>query len=238
MGQVRCRCDRRLGVARTSAKLLTVQMFGSEAITDETVRAATQGSESDRGRIVEALSPRVRAMIMVRLLPSPAQFHAVDDLAQQVLMALSEGLLRLRSPTLGALNAFASVITARKVVDYLRQAGPAKGGRVASLDASAQGASASGPLWELLEASGFSPRSSADRAEAIQQMVTELGLLKPSHREVIALAFFDQLPMAEVAERLALSRPAASMLLIRAVKNLRRLMTGSSRVENNNGDRS
>jgi DNA-directed RNA polymerase specialized sigma24 family protein len=36
------------------------------------------------------------------------------------------------------------------------------------------------------------------------------------------MAFFDQLPAAVIAREMGISRPAASMLLIRAVKALRR----------------
>lgn len=52
----------------------------------------------------------------------------------------------------------------------------------------------------------------------------ELGNLKPEHREAITLAFFDQMTTREIAERMGMSRPAASMLLLRAVTALRHRM--------------
>ena len=213
-------------------------MFGLETITDEMVQAATQDSAADRERIMEAMASQVRAMITVRLSPTPAQFHAVEDLTQQSLMALSEGLARLGHPTVGVLMSYTSVIVARRVADFLRCSGPAKGEALASLDSpasldsSVHDVSDSEPLWQMLSASGLSPRSSLVRAEAVRQVISEVGLLKPAHREVITLAFFDQLQMGEIAERMSVSRPAASMLLIRAVKDLRRTITGFSKVEN------
>ncbi len=56
----------------------------------------------------------------------------------------------------------------------------------------------------------------------------ELGGLKAEYREAITLAFFDQMTTRDIAQRMELSRPAASMLLLRAVKALRRSMSGAT----------
>ncbi|MFQ5503058.1 MAG: RNA polymerase sigma factor [Phycisphaerae bacterium] len=205
-------------------------MFGAETISDERILAAVQGSESDRDWILESLGSQVRTMVMARLSPTPAQFHAVDDISQRSLIALAEGMSRLRSPTIGALKSYTSTIVSRKVADYIRDARKRKQQPMASLDSTVFGASAAGSLVELLSTSGTSPLSSMARAEAIRRIIVDLGRLKPSHREVITLAFFDQLPLSEIAERLDKSRPAVSMLLIRAIKTLRRNVTGSSKV--------
>lgn len=206
-------------------------MFGAEAITDELVRSAVEGSIADRDQIVEALVEQVRAMVRVRLTPTPAQFHVVDDLTQQSLVALIEGFGRLQHQTVQGLRSFMSTIVSRKVADFLDGRGAMKHGYVGSLESSWRDASVSGPLWKFLPASGMSPRSAAGRSEAIREGLLELGRLKPTYREVITLTIFDQLPIAKVAEVMGLSRPATSMLLIRAVKTLRRNLTGSSKVQ-------
>ena len=56
----------------------------------------------------------------------------------------------------------------------------------------------------------------------------ELGGLKSEYREAITLAFFDQMTTHDIGERMELSRPAASMLLLRAVNALRRSMRGAT----------
>ena len=56
----------------------------------------------------------------------------------------------------------------------------------------------------------------------------ELGGLKSAYREAITLAFFDQMTTRDIAERMELSRPAASMLLLRAGNALRRSMRGAT----------
>jgi DNA-directed RNA polymerase specialized sigma24 family protein len=101
-----------------------------------------------------------------------------------------------------------------------------------SLDSTLAEYSSAGPLWQFLSLSGPSPASAAARAEQCSLVFTELGRLKPEHREVITYAFFDQLATAEIADRLNISRPAASMLLIRALESLRRrlgVVAGASR---------
>ncbi|MCG8407391.1 MAG: sigma-70 family RNA polymerase sigma factor [Phycisphaerales bacterium] len=204
-------------------------MFASHSIDDEMVCAAVRGSNSDRDRIVQALTPQVRAMVMVRLMPTPAQFHTIDELTQESLMALSEGLDRLRQPTVEGLKSFVSKIVSHKVIDFLRRHDREKNQTVASLDSSLHNMSASGPLWTLLSDGGLSPSSVIGRSEQAKLVLTELARLKQTYREVITLAFFDQLPATEIAERMEITRSAASMLLIRAVKTLRRNVTGSSR---------
>ncbi|MFU8829833.1 MAG: sigma-70 family RNA polymerase sigma factor, partial [Phycisphaerales bacterium] len=65
----------------------------------------------------------------------------------------------------------------------------------------------------------------ADQAEQIESMLRHLGKLKEEYRRVLTYAFFDQLKTAEIAESMGISRPAASMMLLRAVRALRSSMT-------------
>ncbi len=205
-------------------------MFGASAITDQMVQAAAGGLSAERDRILQAMKPQVAAMVAVRLSPTPTQFSAVDDLCQQVLMAVVEGLGTLRCHTTAALKSYASTIVSRKVADYLRGPERQRARSVRSLDSSLQGASGWGTLADCVPGNGNSPSSLIGRSEQIARMLAELGRLRAYYREIITLAFFDQLPLAEIAERLGMSRSRASMTLLRAVKALRRSLTGSSKV--------
>jgi RNA polymerase sigma factor (sigma-70 family) len=198
-------------------------MFGAVDLTDEAVRAAAEGSRTALTRVLGALEPQLRVMVLVRLCPTPAQLHSVDDISQQVLTALAAGISRLKSRTAAGLKAYASGIVRHQVADLLRGPGRTGGpaGRVRSLDSTVGELSSAGPLWKFLSASGVSPRTAAERDEQVALLFTELGRLKPEHRDVIVLAFFDQLPTGEIARQMGVSRPAASMLLIRAVRTLR-----------------
>ncbi|UCC31401.1 MAG: hypothetical protein JSU86_03820 [Phycisphaerales bacterium] len=207
-------------------------MLGAAELTDELVRRAAEGSKDDLGRVMEAMQPQVRMMVVARLSPAPEQLEAVDEVAQQVMVALTSGICRLESRSAGGLKAFVSGIVTRKVSDLLKKRGEGKIRlNAASLDSTVTALSEAGPLGQFLSCSGTSPLSAAERAERAGMLILELGRLKPEHREVITLAFFDQLPIGTVAAWMDLSRPAASMLLIRAVQTLRRKMTGSSKVE-------
>jgi len=201
-------------------------MQGTVDFTDETVCAAVEGSRPHLQRIAAAFEPHVRLMVAARLSPSPADYVAVDDLVQQVMMAISRNLARLQRRTVGGLKSYVSGIVRHAVSDYLSSRGPAARHRrpEKSLDSTVAGVSCAGPLWQFLSASCVSPRTAAGQLEQTARLMTELGRLKKEHREVITLAFFDQLPTAEIARQLALSRAAASMLLVRAVKSLRQAM--------------
>ena len=205
-------------------------MYGAEQIADEVVRRAAEGVREDIERVAEALLPQVRMMVGARLSPHPGRFDVVEEIAQAVMVAMTDGLPRLEKRTVDGLKALVSVIVSRRVVDFLRNRERAKlGGQpVASLDSTVAGWSEVGPLWKFLSISSDGPLTAAGEADQISVVLGELGRLKDEYREVITLALFDQLTTAQIAERLGISRRAASMLLLRAIRALRRRVTGSS----------
>ena len=207
-------------------------MLGTADITDEQVASSVGGSEQDTDYVLRAMESQVRLMVSARLSPTPAQYHAVEEIAHLAMVGLSEGISRLERQTVAGLKAFVSGIVSRKVSDFLKRRGGGDfvGPTAQSLDSTVTAISGASPLWQFLSADGTSPSSAADRADRFAWLLKELGKLKPEYREIITLAFFDQLPTREIAERMGISRPAASMQLIRAVKSLRRNMTGSSQV--------
>jgi RNA polymerase sigma factor (sigma-70 family) len=203
-------------------------MFGAEAITEQSIQAAADGSAEALADVLEALQPQIRLMVAARLSATPSQLNDVEDIVQEVVMALTAALARLENRTVDGLRAYVSAIVSNKVATFLRGAvkngGGDRGAR--SLDTTIGSLSNAGPLWQFLSASGTSPLSAADRADKAARLIAELGRLKEDHREVITLAFFDQLSLSEIGARLNLSRQAASMLLLRAVRILRKNMPG------------
>ena len=205
-------------------------MYGVEKLADEVVQRAVGGERRDMERVAEALLPQVRVMVSARLAAHPGLFDVVDEIAQAVMIAVSSALPRLENRTVGGLRSLVSVVVSRRVADYLRRKKRAKlgGSPVKSLDTTVMRVSEIGPLWKFLSVSGPSPLSEAREADQVSLVMSELGQLKEEYREVITLALFDQLRTAEIAERLGISRRAASMLLLRAIRALRRRVTGSS----------
>lgn len=202
-------------------------MIGVAGITDDVIRAAGGGSKDDLARVAQAVQPQICLMIAARLSPSPCQLDAVEDLAQEVLTALMTAITNLDNPTTDGLRAYLSGIVSRQVALFIKTQGTRRAGcgSPRSLDSTVAGLSNAGPLWQFLSSSATSPLSAADRAEQARRLLAELGRLGDEYREVITLAFFDQLLPDEIGERLGVSRPAASMLLLRAVRALRNSMT-------------
>lgn len=190
-------------------------MFCAAELTDQVLCAATDGSRDDLEQVFKAMRPQIRVMVMTRLGATSAQFEAVDGVVQQVATALAAGIKRLEDRTVGGPKAFAPVIVGRKVADLLKERGEGKRDPpIASLDSTVATLPDASPLWQFLSGSGTSPLSAVQQAEQAARLLSKLGRLELWHREVITLAFFDQLPISEIAERMNISRPAASMRLI------------------------
>jgi RNA polymerase sigma factor (sigma-70 family) len=207
-------------------------MFGTVTLTDEVVRAASEGSREQFARVAEAMLPQVRLMVLARLHPTKAQRPAVDDITQEVMLALNEGITRLRERTVGGLKAFVSGIAANKVPKSFKRIRAGENGRrVQSLDSTVVTLSGAGPLWQLLSISCTSPSSAAGRGELVARFFSELGRLKLEYREVITLALIDELPTRAIADKMGMSRNAAAMLLKRACNTLQRNMSCPSEVE-------
>ncbi|MBU0616078.1 MAG: sigma-70 family RNA polymerase sigma factor, partial [Planctomycetes bacterium] len=168
-----------------------------------------------------------RLMVAARLCPTPAQLDAVDEITQEVMLALTTSISRLESQTVDGLRAYLSGIVMHKVAGALRQQqrDGAAGRSLRSLDSTVASLSQAGPLWQFLSASGTSLCTAVARAEMTERLIGSLGRLQAQYREIITLAFFDQLSVSEIARRQGTSRPAVSMLLIRAVQMLRQAMT-------------
>ena len=198
-------------------------MFGAERLSDEQVKAAVTGDQTTLEEVVAALDPQVRLMVAARLSPTPAQFDAVDDLAQDALLELTQAIRRLRNTTVAGLRGFVSVIASRRVFAYLRQQGKSTGSPAfRSLDSTVRSFSQVAPLWAFLSGSSPSPSFIAMRGEHVAILLAELGKLEERQRQVITLAVFDQLGPTEIGMRMGMSPNAASHLLVRSVRKLRR----------------
>ncbi len=195
-------------------------MMGSE-LSDSLIEQACQGDAAAIASVAQVLLPHVRLMVAARLGMDSQGGGNIDDLAQVAISEMTEALPRLQTRTVGGLRAFTSAIVSHKVADHLRDPRRRSDRRPVSLDSTVALLTEAGPLWQFLSASGASPLSMAARAESVSRVVAELRGLKPEHREVITLAFFDQLKTAEIAERMSITRPAATMLLTRALAALR-----------------
>ena len=210
-------------------------MIGPAELTDEVVREAVKGVTPRRDTVLEAVVPQVRLMVAARLSPTPNRLHIIDDLTQECLLALTDGLQRLQVPTVDGLNAYLSGIVTHKLAEGARGNGDFDRLSPASLDSTVESLSHVAPLWQFLSASGPSPRTWVERSEQTRQLLSSLGQLKPVYRQVITFALFDQLRTREIAIRMSISRAAVSMLLLRAVRTLRSKLVISSTAGRSDG---
>jgi RNA polymerase sigma factor (sigma-70 family) len=210
-------------------------MPGSVELTDEIVQAGVAGSRPALRTVVQLIAPQIRLMVAARLSSARDRGNAVDEVTQRVLLALLEGVSRLERQTVGGLKGFLSAIVSRKAADYICMRRESKGrSDTVSLD-HWRGPGVDDDLMDcVLSASDTTPGRAAERTEQVQRMLVALDELRPNYREVVTLAFFDQLSVSEIAERLGVSRPAASMTLMRAVNALRELLRESQSGESLN----
>ena len=206
-------------------------MLGAAKLTDAMVRAAAEGSREDLDQICKTLELQIRLMVLARLSPTPAQLDGVDDVAQEVLLALAEGISRLKNRTVDGLRAFASGIVTRQVAAWIKHPRGRGWTNITSLDKTIATLSRAGPLWEFLSLSGPSPRTRAGQAELIKEIVGALGRLRAEEREIITFAIFDQLKTHEIAHIKGITRAAACMRFKRAMGKLRENLGGKNDVE-------
>jgi RNA polymerase sigma-70 factor (ECF subfamily) len=76
-------------------------------------------------------------------------------------------------------------------------------------------------LGSLLAHHGTSPSKGIRRNERLDRLEAALGRLSEDHREVIILARLRDLPIKEIAKRMGRSADAVSMLLLRALRELK-----------------
>lgn len=195
-------------------------------ICDETVRQAVAGDRAALDRLATQLEPHTHRMVIARLSPQPNQWHAVEEIVQESLAGLVQSITTLERADASGLRAYLGRIVDHKVADRIRKQGrPGRWtGSLRGLHDTGQSLSGSPPLAAWLSATGITPRTAADEREQIEGMLHCLGRLKDEHRLAITYAFFDQLRTAEIAERMGITRAAASMLLLRAIRALRSAM--------------
>ncbi|GMU81248.1 MAG: sigma-70 family RNA polymerase sigma factor [Phycisphaerales bacterium] len=211
-------------------------MPGAVELTDAIVEAGVAGSRPALRELIHALAPQIRLMVAARLHNVRDRFNAVDEVAQRVLLALLDSLPRLERRTVGGLKCYVSAIAARKAADYICMRRESKGrADTVSLDPWRAAGVDDEMMDFVLSASDTTPGRAAEKSEQVQRMLAALDVMRPQYREVITLAFYDQLSVSDIGERLGISRPAASMLLMRAVNALRAQLRESQSGESNAG---
>ncbi len=178
------------------------------------VEAARRGNRAAFERIAAEYSPHVEAVVRREMGVALRARFDPKDLAQDVWERALRSIGSFRGATQAELRAWLASMAAHVVGAHARRAKARGDGRDVPLDA------ASGPV-PALAATNPSPSRVMRRRERSVRLESALASLSPDHRRVIELARLEGLAIKDVAERMGRTPNATSMLLLRALKELK-----------------
>jgi RNA polymerase sigma-70 factor (ECF subfamily) len=165
-------------------------------------------------------------LLLVRLQLGPRLRAKLDasDVVQQAILQAHERRDQFRGGSEGERLAWLRTILANALASAMRrfEAKRRDPARERSLEAELERSSSR--LEELLAADQTSPSGRAVRGEDFMRLAHALNRLPDDQRRVVELRYLDGLGLAEVAEQIGRTRPAAVGLLFRGLKRLRELL--------------
>lgn len=182
---------------------------------DELLNAARSGDDEALGELIEKFRPMLRAEAMRTLTEVQGRVDA-SDVVQLTWWSAFRAFPRFE----GDIDAFVGWlrnIHDRNLRDVVRDQRAAK--RAIRLEIS--------PSAALPGAAGriTSPSQKLVRIEQQQHMEACLALLPAAQKEALRLRYYDELPIAEIVERMGRSETAVAGLLKRGLSTLRELMS-------------
>ena len=178
--------------------------MGQES-TGHLLEATLGGEETAKGDLLERLRPRLVLWAATRLSPALRTKVDPEDLAQDVLLNVHEGLGTFRGTERRSFFAWVFTIAENRLRDLCDHHGALKR-----------------KLPTPTSLTVTSPSTAAARDEQVTRVHEALARLAPDHQEVIRLRRLQGLPLKEVAEILGRSVNAVSTLYFRAVLALRK----------------
>lgn len=186
-----------------------------------------RGTTSDAIRSIEEY--RAYLLLLARLQMGTRLRAKVDasDIVQQAILHAHESRARFRGETEGEWLAWLRAILANALAAALRRfdTQARDPGRERSLEGELERSSSR--LESLLVADQTSPSERAVRGEELLRLAHALARLPEDQRRVVELHYLRGLAVADVAEEIGRTRPAAVGLLFRGLKRLRELLRDS-----------
>jgi RNA polymerase sigma-70 factor (ECF subfamily) len=165
-------------------------------------------------------------LLLVRLQIGPRLRTKLDasDVVQQAILQAHERRDQFRGRTEGEWLAWLRAILANALASASRrfEAQARNPGRERSLEAELERSASR--LNGLFAADQTSPSERAVRGEEMMRLSQAIARLPDHERRVVELHYLEGLAVAEVAERIGRTRPAAVGLLFRGLKRLRELL--------------
>ncbi len=175
-------------------------------------------------RPIEEHREYLKLLARLRLGPRLRAKLDASDLVQQAILQAHERQDQFRGRGEGEWLAWLRSILASTIAGALRrfETQARDAAREQSLEAELEHSAAR--LEVLLAADQTSPSEGAVRSEELLRLAEALGGLPEDQRRAVELHYLAGLPVAEVAELIGRSRPAAVGLLFRGLKRLREIL--------------
>jgi RNA polymerase sigma-70 factor (ECF subfamily) len=170
------------------------------------VSRAQGGDRQAFDSLVERYRERVGATIRSQLAAHLRQTAEVQELVQETMVRAFRSLDRFRWRGNGSFHAWLCSIAKHVVLKSVEQ-----GRKYQALDISS-----------TVLAEGISPSRSMRRDERFDRLESAIKHLRPDYQKVIKLARIDGLPIKEIASRMNRSPGAVKVLLLRALRELKR----------------
>lgn len=190
--------------------------------------AARGGDLGALDAVIVAYGPHVLQAVRGEMGDALRSRHEAEDLAQDVWTRAIRAIDSFRGDTDAAFRAWLQTMAGNVARDHARR-GKARGaGRDVPLDGARDSrGGAPAPGADAVAASGPSPSRVIRRRERSARLEKALDRLSEDHRRVIELVRLEGLPVKDVAARMGRSPNAVSMLLLRALKELKGLFGGT-----------
>jgi RNA polymerase sigma-70 factor (ECF subfamily) len=175
--------------------------------TSDLVRGALHGGKDAVGRLLERLRPRLVLWLAARMSPALRAKVEPEDVAQDVLVAVNQGMPKFVGDGLPAFMAWFFTVAGNRIRDLVDHFGALKR-----------------RLPPPQTFSQTSPSTAASRREEVARVMAAIARLPEPLREVIVLLRIETRSVAEVAALLGISENAVRIRYCRALKALRELL--------------
>ena len=183
------------------------------------LKAAQGGDRAALDSLFARYLPRVRQIVSLRMGRRLASFTEYEDIAQETLLRIFQGLESFQPRSEGSFRHWVSASVQRAIAEAARRLGAQKrgGGAVGRFGDLSSGVS----FTSILDGGGPTPSGVVAGREMEERVEAALLDLPDHHREIINLRFFVGLSFAEIAESLQIgSEATARKALSRALKLL------------------
>ena len=185
--------------------------------------AARGGDLGSLDAVVRTYGPHVLQAVRREMGETLRSRLEEEDLAQDVWTRALRSVDSFRGDTDAAFRSWLATMASNVARDHARRAKARGAGRDVPLDGTADGSgdARSAPLMGAVAASGPSPSGVIRRRERSARLDAALAALSEDHRRVIELVRLEGLTVKDVAARMGRSPNAVSMLLLRALRELK-----------------